>query len=199
MHNSEIELKCPIANIAAFESRLHDLGFHLETPRSFEHNTLYDTPERALRNKRQILRLRRYNNIFTVTHKRIDEEQQSDTTRYKIRIETETTVSEPCALDQIFRQLGYSPAFIYEKYRTEYTIHDSLTDSDPHIVLDETPIGVFAELEGPTDWIDRTIVALHIDQASCLTDSYGKLFLDWKQRTGSPAQNLTFDEVLATA
>jgi adenylate cyclase class 2 len=28
-----------------------------------------------------------------------------------------------------------------------------------------------------------------------MTDSYGKLFLDWKQLTGSPAENLTFGEI----
>ena len=64
-----------------------------------------------------------------------------------------------------------------------------------HLVIDETPIGNYVELEGPTDWIDRTLDALQIDPATCLTDSYGKLFLDWKQRTGSPAENLTFSEI----
>ena len=57
------------------------------------------------------------------------------------------------------------------------------------------PIGTYAELEGPTDWIDRTLAQLHINPATCLTDSYGKLFLDWKERTGSPAEHLTFADV----
>jgi adenylate cyclase class 2 len=39
------------------------------------------------------------------------------------------------------------------------------------------------------------LIDLGIDVAMCLTDSYGKLFLDWKQRTGSSAENLTFTEV----
>jgi adenylate cyclase class 2 len=30
-----------------------------------------------------------------------------------------------------------------------------------------------------------------------MTDSYGKLFLDWKQRTGSAAEHLTFAEIAA--
>jgi adenylate cyclase class 2 len=62
-------------------------------------------------------------------------------------------------------------------------------------VLDETPIGTYAELEGPPAWIDRTVSQLGIDPTTCITDSYGKLFLDWKQRTGSPAENLTFAEI----
>ena len=66
-----------------------------------------------------------------------------------------------------------------------------------HLVLDETPIGTYAELEGPTEWIDRTLTELGVDPATCLTESYGKLFLDWRQRTGSPAEHLTFAAVAA--
>ena len=195
MQNAEIELKCPIDDPAAFESRLRQLGFHLDTPRTFEQNTLYDTPARDLRAKRQILRLREYGGIHTLTHKRVDQSLSSDTSRYKIRIETETTVSDPQALAEIFAQLGYRPAFLYDKYRTEFSTLDPATSTITHLVIDETPIGTYAELEGPTDWIDRTLIQLNIDPSTCLTDSYGKLFLDWKQRTASPAQNLTFAEI----
>ena len=194
MQAAEIELKFPVADPQALQAQLPRLGFHLTTPRTYEHNTLFDTPARDLRAKRQILRLREYGGIHTLTHKRIDD-SNSDTSRYKIRIETETTVSDPHALAEIFAQLGYTPAFLYEKYRTEYSIFDPATNTTSHLVLDETPIGTYAELEGPTDWIDRTLAELNIDPATCLTDSYGKLFLDWKQRTSSPAEHLTFAEI----
>jgi adenylate cyclase, class 2 len=197
MQAAEIELKLPVADPEALQTRLPDLGFHLVTPRTYEHNTLYDTPNRDLRAKRQVLRIRQYGALCTVTHKRQPDQQDPvDTTRYKIRIETETIVAEREALSQIFQQIGYSPVFIYEKYRTEWS---HALDNDPeamaHLVIDETPIGTYAELEGPTDWIDRTLAELKIDPSTCLTDSYGKLFLDWKQRTGSPAENLTFADV----
>jgi adenylate cyclase class 2 len=195
MQAAEIELKFPVADPQALQARLPNLGFHLVTPRTYEHNTLFDTPARDLRAKRQILRLREYGGIHTLTHKRIDDASNSDISRYKIRIETETTVADPHAIAEIFRQIGYTPAFIYEKYRTEYSIFDAPTNTSPHLVIDETPIGTYAELEGPTDWIDRTLATLNIDPATCLTDSYGKLFLDWKQLTGSPAENLTFGEI----
>ena len=194
MQSAEIELKFPVADPQALQAQLPHLGFHLETPRTFEHNTLFDTPNRDLRAKTQILRLREYGGIHILTHKRIDH-TNADTSRYKIRIETETAVSDPHALAEVFAQLGYTPAFIYEKYRTEWSIFDPATNTTPHLVIDETPIGNYAELEGPTDWIDRTLADLNIDPATCLTDSYGKLFLDWKQRAGSPAENLTFAEV----
>ena len=193
MQNAEIELKFPIPDPAALQSRLPQLGFHLETPRTFEHNTLYDTPARNLRAKRALLRIRQYGSLCTVTHKRIgDQENTAENPRYKVRIETETAVAEGSALAEIFQQIGYAPAFTYEKYRTEWS-HSS--EPSVHLVIDETPIGNYAELEGPPDWIDRTLATLGIDHATCLTDSYGKLFLDWKQRTGSPAENLTFAEI----
>jgi adenylate cyclase class 2 len=197
MQAAEIELKFPVSDPESLQIRLRQLGFHLDTPRTFEHNTLYDTPNRDLRSRRQVLRIRQYGPLCTVTHKRQpDQQTPADPSRYKVRIETETTVAEGPALAEIFRQLGYSPTFLYEKYRTEWS-HS--IDSDPtitaHLVIDETPIGNYAELEGPTAWIDQTLSDLGINPATCLTDSYGKLFLDWKQRTGSPAEHLTFAEI----
>jgi adenylate cyclase class 2 len=197
MQNSEIELKFPVPDPEALQTRLPQLGFHLVTPRTFEHNTLYDTPSRDLRARKQILRLRQYGSVCTLTHKRLPDQQDPvDTTRYKIRVETETIVAECEAMAEIFKQLGYTPAFIYEKYRTEWSYPVSPDSSTmAHLVIDETPIGTYAELEGPTAWIDQTLAALRIDPSTCLTDSYGKLFLDWKQRTASPAEHLTFAEI----
>lgn len=199
MQAAEIELKFPVADPESLQSRLVQLGFHLETPRTFEHNTLYDTPTRDLRVNRQILRIRQYGPICTITHKRQPaQDEPVDTTRYKVRIETETTVAEGAALAEILQQLGYAPVFIYEKFRSEWSQPIS-TEVTAHLLIDETPIGTWAELEGPTAWIDETLAKLDIDPATCLTDSYGKLFLDWKQSTGSPAENLTFAEITAPA
>jgi adenylate cyclase class 2 len=197
MQSAEIELKFPVADPQALQARLPHLGFQLTTPRTYEHNTLYDTPNRDLRARRQVLRIRQYGSLCTVTHKRLPDQQEPvDTTRYKIRIETETIVAEREALAAIFEQLGYGPVFVYEKYRTEWSqALGNSSEAAAHLVIDETPIGTYAELEGPTDWIDRTLAELKIDPATCLTDSYGKLFLDWKQRTASPAEHLTFADV----
>jgi adenylate cyclase class 2 len=191
MQNSEIELKFPISDPAALQSRLPQLGFHLDTPRTFELNTLYDTPSHNLRANRQILRIRHYGELCTLTHKRMPDQLPSDN-RYKVRIETETTVADGHALAEIFKQLGYTPAFIYEKFRTEWS-HPA--EHAAHLVIDETAIGNYVELEGAPTWIDRTIVELNIDPTTCLTDSYGKLFLNWKQRTGSTAEHLTFASI----
>ncbi len=221
MQSPEIELKFPVADLARLQSRLPALGFRLDTPRTFEQNTLYDTPPRTLRQSKQILRLRRYGALWTVTHKRQPDRSTKDEAdrlsasvqyvapKYKVRIETETAVEDGPALGAIFEQLGYLPVFRYEKFRTEWShatstvenhlatdaAHPAEVSAIGHLVLDETPIGIFAELEGPPVWIDDMLALLGIDPAICLTDSYGKLFLEWKERTGSPAEHLTFDQI----
>ena len=202
MQSAEIELKFPVDNPALLQSRLPALGFHLETTRTFEQNTLYDTPGRTLRASKQLLRLRQYGDLWTLTHKRQPpREDATDTTRYKIRIETETHLDDGPALAIIFEQLGYTPVFRYEKFRSEWSQPaDAAAPGEPigRLVIDETPIGNYAELEGPTGWIDRTLASLEVDPSTCLTDSYGKLFLAWKERTGSPVDHLTFQDIPAS-
>jgi len=222
MQSAEIELKFPIADLARLQSQLPGLGFLLDTPRTFEQNTLYDTPERTLRQSKQILRIRRYGDIWTLTHKRNPSRSaangptpESPAARYKVRIETETRIEDGPALGAVFEELGYAPVFRYEKFRTEWSQITSTIDGplfaslEPpvgfpplnpccHLVIDETPIGDYAELEGPPAWIDHTLARLGVDPVTCLTESYGRLFLAWKDRTGSSAGNLTFDEI-ATA
>jgi adenylate cyclase, class 2 len=215
MQAAEIELKFPIVDLNHLQSRLPGLGFRLDTHRTFEQNTLYDTPDRTLRLSRQILRLRLYGGVWTVTHKRMPNASlDSDPTKYKIRLETETSVDDGPAMASVFEQLGYAAVFRYEKFRTEWSqntpvIHGPLFSNPAlaaevpapparcHLVIDETPIGDYAELEGPPEWIDETIAKLEVDPATCLTDSYGRLFLAWKERTGSRAEHLTFDEIPA--
>ncbi len=193
MQSAEIEVKLPVADPFSFQARLPQLGFHLETPRTFEHNTLYDTPARDLRSRHQILRLRRYGDLCVLTHKRMPDDAED--TRYKTRIETESLIGDCTAMAEVFRQLGYSPAFVYEKFRTEWSQPVPGSALIAHLVVDETPIGIWAELEGPPAWIDRTLELLGIDPAICSTDSYGTLFTRWKQSSGSPASNLTFEEI----
>ncbi len=184
----EIEVKFPVADPADLIRRLHSAGFHEETPRTFERNILYDTPDRSLRSQQSILRVRKYGERWVVTHKCLPQ-NNDPAARHKHREETESDVADGEAIGQIFEQLGYQPAFVYEKWRTEYA------DSTGHCVLDETPIGFYAELEGPPEWIDSTGRKLGVRHSEFLTLSYGRLFDLWRQQTGSSAQNLTFDEI----
>lgn len=181
----ETEVKFRIENLQDIEQRIRGLGFRVVTPRTFERNTLYDTPDRRLRSRRSILRIRRYGDRWLLTHKCVPADHDPSA-RHKRRVETETEVSDGDALGIVFCQLGYEPVFVYEKWRAEYS------DGTGHCVLDETPIGDFAELEGPEEWIDATCARLGLDPASLRTLSYGRLFEQWRAKTGSPARDMTF-------
>ena len=117
-------------------------------PRTHEMNTLYDFPRQTLRNRGEVVRLRKYGNRWTVTHK-----SKGSSGKHKSRMETETQVQDGEALAHIFMALGLAPSFRYEKFRAEWS------DGEGHVVLDETPIGNIAEFEGTPEWIDRTFRA----------------------------------------
>lgn len=187
MQAAEIELKFSVDDVNSLRAKAFAVGFRLKTERSFESNTLYDTPDRQLRERKQILRLRNYAGHCVLTHKR--QAVGVEDIRYKTRVETESVVEDGAALAEIFTQLGYGPVFRYEKYRTEWDCGDG------HLVLDETPIGVWAELEGAPEWIDEMLVRLGVEAERCSTESYGRMFTKWKAETGSPAENLTFEEI----
>ncbi|MDE3202362.1 MAG: class IV adenylate cyclase [Acidobacteriota bacterium] len=186
----EHEIKFRVDDLAALESKLRAAGFTLETPRTFESNVLYDTPDRRMRARTEILRIRQYGNRWTVTHKRLPDAGPGED-KHKHRIETETEVADGEVLAQVFLSLGLVAAFRYEKWRGEWS------DGEGHCVVDETPIGNFAELEGTPDWIDSTAAKLGVDSAQYLTLSYGRLFDLWREQNHSDATDLTFAAVSA--
>ena len=184
----ETEIKFRVAAIEALTLRLQAAGFHLETARSFESNTLYDTADRQMRARTEILRIRSYAGRWTLTHKRLPGNSPGED-RHKHRVEIETEIADGDALAEVFRSLGLVAAFRYEKWRTEWQ------QGDGHCVIDETPIGDFAELEGSSEWIDRTAVRLGVSQSEYLTLSYGRLFDLWREQQGIQIEHLTFDAV----
>jgi adenylate cyclase class 2 len=188
----ETEIKFCVDDLAGLTRRLEAAGFRLQTPRAFESNVLYDTPDRAMRARTEILRIRSYTGRCTITHKRLPDSGPGEDI-HKHRLETETEVADGAALEQIFLSLGLVAAFRYEKWRAEWS------DGEGHCVVDETPIGNYAELEGSAEWIDRAAARLCIDSGQYITLSYGRLFESWCEEHGSDAQDLTFAAVKAAS
>ncbi len=81
---------------------------------------------------------------------------------------------------------GIPLPFKYEKYRAEWS------DGKGHVVLDETPIGNFGEIEGTPRWIDETARALGIACNDYITETYAPMFFAWKRRTRSKVTEMTF-------
>ncbi len=184
----ETEIKFRVADLPGLTARLEAAGFRLQTPRAFESNVLYDTPDRQMRARTEILRIRGYAGRWTLTHKRLPNSGPGED-RHKHRVETETGIADGNALAEVFLSLGLVAAFRYEKWRTEWQ------DGEGHCVVDETPIGDYAELEGSAEWIDRAAARLGIDSAEYLTLSYGRLFDLWREQHHCTAEDLTFAAV----
>ncbi len=180
--NHEVEIKFRIMDIDDLTRRLQTSGFHLVTPRTHEMNTLYDLQGDPLRGRGALLRLREYGDRWTLTYK----DKGSNHGRHKSRPEIETQVQNGHAMAQILEALGFKPRFSYEKFRSEWT------DEQGHVVLDETPIGGFGEIEGAPEWIDRIAERLGIAEEQYITASYSELFLEWKRNTGSQANHMLF-------
>ena len=148
--------------------RLH--GFAVTAPRVFEQNLILDDARNTLRERNTLLRVRAAGKVFTCTFK-----GPEFPGRHKRREELEFRVGDFESCLALFAALGFPVACRYEKYRTEF----ARGRETGHVTLDETPIGVFMELEGPARWIDSTAKTLGFPRAAYLTDSYRKLYEDW--------------------
>jgi adenylate cyclase class 2 len=179
--HKEIEIKFRVEDLRALNRRLRQAGFRVVTPRTHEMNTLYDLPGQRLRKRGELLRLRKYGPKWTLTHK-----AKGKAGRHKTRMENETEVADGVKMEIILRSLGFAPSFRYEKFRAEWS------DGKGHVVVDETPIGNFGEIEGPSRWIDQTARHLRIPQSSYITETYAELFFLWKKLTRSSAREMTY-------
>ncbi|HEX8985521.1 MAG TPA: class IV adenylate cyclase [Bryobacteraceae bacterium] len=164
----EIEIKLPLAGAAQGRKLLRAAGFRVSRRRVFERNALFDTAAGELRRSRVGLRLRKCGSRAILTFK-----GPPRPGRHKDREELEIDLGDGRTFEQILARLGYSPTFRYEKYRTEY----ARERSTGRVMLDETPVGVFLELEGSPGWIDRTARALGFSESDYITDSYASLHL----------------------
>jgi adenylate cyclase class 2 len=179
--SQEVEIKFRVADLGTLARRLRACGFRVTTQRTHEVNTLYDLPGEVLRARQELLRIRKYGSEWTLTHK-----ARKKTGRHSSRVETETEVAGGREMEAILRALGYAPSFRYEKFRAEWT------DGKGQVVVDETPIGNFCEIEGAPRWIDATARKLGVSAADYITKNYAGLFLEWKARTKSDADEMTF-------
>jgi adenylate cyclase class 2 len=182
----EIEIKFRIANPDSLVDRLRELGLKQVTPRTHEMNTLFDLSGHPLRNRGDLLRLRKYGESWVLTHKAKSKGKDGP---HKTRIETETRVENGEKMEAILRALQFEPSFRYEKFRAEWKGREG------HVVIDETPIGNFAEIEGPPEWIDAMARDLSVSPKDYITETYAGLFLAWNKQTGNPAREMTFEAV----
>jgi adenylate cyclase class 2 len=172
-HHQETEIKLEVRDLGAIRRRLAALEFRPIEARHFESNVLFDFKDLRLRKARCLLRLRFAGGKSVLTFKGAPLRAR----QFKIRREIEALVEGGPRLKEIFHSFGLRKLFRYDKYRTVYARRSkSKSAATPTLVLDETPIGDYAELEGSKTWIERVASQLGYGRGDYIVASYGDLY-----------------------
>lgn len=149
--------------------------------RRLQEDALLDTDDEQLRRQRCVLRVRMENGKSRLTYK-----GPVQPSVMKVREELETVVGDGEVLLRVFRELGLHVWFRYEKYREEFSYEDVI------VAIDETPVGVFVEIEGTEPGIDAMATALGRSASDYIVDSYRSLFLQHRDAFGLTSSDMVF-------
>lgn len=186
----EIEVKLQTESTEDALERLSRLPATLEEAPRFEDNEIFDTSDGRFASTHSLLRLRVVDGRGTITFK---EKVKSDI-QAKVRSEVETEVTSPDAIRTIFEKMGLARTWRYQKYRSYHSWTDHQTGDKLKICLDDTPIGVFVELEGPKETIDRATAGMGYGQGDQIIDDYRTLHLKWLEEHKLPQGDLVFGD-----
>ena len=215
----EVEVKLKVRDARALLRALKKLGARLHgngSGRVHEMNVIFDTPQGGLAKHGQLLRIRtetpesapkkanRPHRSLKLPQRSVltfkkppadspDATAERGSARHKVREELEIEVTDPGKLTQIFEALGMKGWFRYEKYRTTYRLPRVAWAKGLLIELDETPIGVFVELEGPPEAIDRAARALGYTPHDYILKNYLVLYVESCRRSGREPSDMFFD------
>ena len=180
----EIEAKFRVADRAAFEGLLAARGA-VPGPLEEETNHLLDDAGGRLRAAGTALRVRRVGSEGTLTFKG----PASVVRGVKSRVELESAVSDPDAVLAVLLALGFSPWIRYEKRRTPWRFPDPAL---PLVVVDETPLGLFAEVEGEEAAVRELVAALGVPEGALLPGSYVMLWLEARAADPTLPRDMVF-------
>jgi len=150
--------------------------------RRLQEDSLLDTEDESLRRRRCVLRIRIENGKSRITFK--GPVQPSE---MKVRDELETVVGDGALLLRVFEELGFHVWFRYEKYRQEFCHEDVI------VAIDETPVGVFVEIEGSEHGITTMARALGRRPNDYILDSYRGLFLKYRDEFRLAGTDMVFE------
>jgi adenylate cyclase class 2 len=190
--NKETEVKFYVRDIAAIKERLQSLEASLIQPRTLEINLRFDTSARDLSREGRVLRLRQ-DEAIRLTYK--DGTQLKDGALN--RREIEFSVSDFASAQLFLEALGYEVVFVYEKYRTTYTLPGMTAGADnikTHIMLDELPYGNFIEIEGEFNELKPLSKIFHLNWLAAIPASYHSLFDRVSMSKNLAFRDLTFEK-----
>jgi len=150
--------------------------------RRLQEDSLLDTPGEDLRRRRSALRVRQDGGRCLLTFK-----GPVQPAAVKTREELETIVGDGEILMRILEALGFTVWFRYQKYREEFALDDCI------IAIDETPVGVFVEIEGGDRGIAAAAEALGRGPGDYVLESYRGLFVRHCEQLGIAPTHMLFD------
>jgi len=177
----EREIKLRFSSADEARTKVLALGATPLHSRRLQEDALLDTDDESLRRQRSTLRVRSESGRSLLTFK-----GPIQPGVIKVREEHETVVADGTVLLTILERLGLHIWFRYEKYREEFEAADLV------VAVDETPVGVFVELEGGEPAIHAAATALGKVPADYITDSYRFLFLAHRDANGLAGQDMVF-------
>lgn len=180
----EVEVKFFLEDLDEIRNRLGAVAATPVSPRVYERNVRFDTPDQALLQRQQLLRLRQDKRV-RLTFKGVADEDT--TSEAKVREEIEVAVDDFDRMAIILRRLGFLPLQVYEKYRETYHWRGV------EIVLDQMPFGHFVELEGREDDLKAVASALGLDWSKRVLANYLALMEMCRRSFDLPFADLTFD------
>ena len=183
--NVEAEIKIACDDLG----RLRKSGFELTVvePRHFEDNWLLDSSDHSLLDRGAALRIRSVEDQGWVTYKGVVRDGNS---LVKVREEIEIETAAPNRMFELFERLGFRRSFRYQKYRTAYQL--AVDGQNLKVVLDETPMGNFIEIEGDETLVARVFEAAGFSEGEIVRESYPELQASRCRKRGVPLEDLVF-------
>ena len=179
----EREIKLRFASVDEARTAILATGATPLLGRRLQEDALLDCDDEELRRRRCVLRVRMENGKSRLTFK-----GPVQPGLMKVREELETVVGDGDILLRVLKELGLHIWFRYQKYREEFAHEDVI------VAIDETPVGVFVELEGSEPGIASMAEALGRSTSDYISESYRGLFLQLKDEHGIAGQDMVFDE-----
>jgi adenylate cyclase class 2 len=124
------------------------------------------------------LRLRKIGDFTVLTYK----EKIRTETGAKRKIEYETSVADVDAMEKIIERLGYRLTAVYEKRRKYWRF------GTVEVVLDELPFGMYMEIEGTIDDIERAEKILGLKEVEHEPRGYPRLTIKYGKMNGDVAE-----------
>ena len=105
----------------------------------------------------------------------------------KVREERETAVADGEAMLAVLEASGFEVIWRYQKYRQEFDCGGAI------VAIDETPAGVYVELEGDEASVTALALALERGTEDYINASYRGLWEDYCGARGRPVDDMVFD------